>query len=216
MKIDGAIFDLDGTLLDSMFVWDTIGEDYLRCRGIKPRENLNKKFKTMSLYQAACYYQREYGLKESTDEIMDGINRMIERFYLENVQPKLGVSEFLAALQQRGVKMCIATATDRHLVEAALSRCGLLQYFSEIFTCTSVGKGKDEADIYWAALEHIGTPKESTWVFEDALYAVMTAKKAGFPVVGVYDSSEADTTTAVREMTDVYIYSFEEMEDFLK
>jgi len=215
MKIDGAVFDLDGTLLDSMFIWDTIGEDYLLSRKIDPRENLNQKFKNMSLYQAACYYQSEYGLQDSTDEIIDGVNRMIERLYVEVVEPKPGVPEFLVALSERGVKMCVATATDRHLVEAALFRCGLLDYFSEIFTCTSVGKGKDQADIYWAAHDFLGTPKESTWVFEDALYAVMTAKKAGFPVAGVYDKSEADTT-AVRKMADVFICSFEETEDFLK
>lgn len=215
MKIDGAIFDLDGTLLDSMFIWDTIGEDYLLSRRIEPRENLNQKFKNMSLYQAACYYQSEYGLKESTDEIIDGVNRMIEQLYVEVVQPKPGIPAFLAALYERGVKMCIATATDRHLVEAALSRCGLLDYFSEIFTCTSVGKGKDEADIYETAHNFLGTPRESTWVFEDALYAVMTAKKAGFPVAGVYDKSEANTV-AVRTIADIFFYSLEETEEFLK
>lgn len=215
MKIDGAIFDLDGTLLDSMFIWDTIGEDYLLSRKIKPRENLNQTFKNMSLYQAACYYQREYGLKDSTDEIIDGVNRMIEQLYVEVVQPKPGVPEFLAALSRRGVKMCIATATDRHLVEASLSRCGLRGYFSEILTCSSVGKGKDQADIYWAALAHLGTAIESTWVFEDALYAVMTAKKAGFHVAGVYDKAEADWA-AVRKTADIFFCSWEETEAFLK
>jgi beta-phosphoglucomutase-like phosphatase (HAD superfamily) len=105
---------------------DTSGEDYLLSRRSQPREHLNQKFKNMSLYQAACYYQSEYGLKDSTDEIIDGVNRMIEQLYVEVVQPKPGVPEFLADLCERGVKMCIATATDRHLVEAALSRVACL------------------------------------------------------------------------------------------
>jgi len=214
MKLDGAIFDLDGTLLDSMSVWNTVGEDYLRSRGMEPHENLNEKFKNMSLYQAACYYQSEYGMSGSAEEIMDGVNRMIAHFYTDEVQPKAGVPSLLAALKKRGVKMCVATATDRPLVEAALSRCGLLGYFGEIFTCSSVGQGKDEPDIFYAALGFLGTPKESTWVFEDALHAARTAKAAGFPVLGVYDCSE-ENQTALAKLADIYVCSFTEMEAYL-
>jgi HAD superfamily hydrolase (TIGR01509 family) len=214
MNIEGAIFDLDGTLLDSMFIWDTIGESYLRSRGIEPQENLNEKFKAMSLYQAACHYQSEYGLTDSADVIMDGVNDMVRHYYTDEVQPKAGVAAFLAELKQRDVNMCIATATDRPLAEAALSRCGLLSYFGEIFTCGSVGRGKDEPEIYRAAHRFLQTPKSGTWVFEDAYYAVRTAKAAGFPVVGVYDPS-AGHAEEIRALADLYIRSFEEMEDIL-
>lgn len=214
MKIDGAIFDLDGTLLDSMFIWDIIGEAYLRSRGMQPHEDLNKKFKEMSLYQAACYYQTEYGLADSTDVIMAGVNGMIQHFYMDEVLPKVGVPTFLDELRKRQVKMCIATATDRHLVEAALSRTGLLSYFGEIFTCSVVGHGKDEPDIYHAAHRFLQTPKSSTWVFEDALYAISTAKRAGYRVIGVFDRS-AGHADEIRALADRYIRSFEEMEDIL-
>ena len=86
MRLDGAIFDLDGTLLDSMFIWDTIGEDYLRSLGLEPRDGLREAFKTMSLYQAACFYQREYQVPGTTEEIMAGVNGMIEHFYRDEVQ----------------------------------------------------------------------------------------------------------------------------------
>lgn len=215
MKIEGAIFDLDGTLLDSMFIWDTIGEDYLISRGIKPHENLNETFKSMSLLQAAEYYQSEYGLTDSTDEIMKGVNKMIEHFYIDEVLPKDGVKDFLEYLDKSNVKMCIATATDKHLVEAALKQNQMLGYFSKIFTCTSVGFGKDNPKIYLEALKHLKTDKEATLVFEDALYAVNTAKKAGFTVVGVYDKSEQRNEKAIREKSDVYIKAFTEMRDYL-
>ncbi|MEA4921552.1 MAG: HAD family phosphatase [Clostridiaceae bacterium] len=214
MKIEGAIFDLDGTLLDSMFIWDTIGEDYLRTRGIEPRENLNERFKNMSLYQAACYYQTEYGLTESTDTIMADINDMIHDFYIGEVRPKMGVPQVLEELGRRKVKMCIATATDRHLVEAALGRLGLLSYFGDIFTCSSVGYGKDEPYIYNTAHSFLQTPKDVTWVFEDALYAVKTAKKAGYHVVGVFDRSSGHDAE-IKSLADIYIGSFKEMEDIL-
>ena len=129
--IKGAIFDLDGTLFDSMFIWDTIGEIYLRSIGYEPKENLNETFKTMSLYNAACYYKSEYGVTLSVDEIMDGVNRMVEKYYINEVQLKTGVYDFVKHLHNIGVKMCIATATDKYLVETALERCGINECFQK-------------------------------------------------------------------------------------
>ena len=212
MKIEGAIFDLDGTLFDSMFIWDTIGEAYLHSRGIKPHENLKETFKTMSLKQAAEYYISEYGLTDSVQEIMDGVNKMIQHLYTDAVQTKPGAESLLQKLSASGVKLCIATATDRHLVEAALIRCGIMRYFSGIFTCTEVGCGKDNPEIFERALKHLGTSKEHTVVFEDALYAVKTAKAAGFTVVGVYDAHERGDVHAV---ADIYVCSLEEAGDLI-
>ena len=210
MRIRGAIFDVDGTLLDSMFIWDTIGETYLRSIGYQPKENLNETFKNMSLRQAARYYQTEYGVTQSIDEIMDGVNAMLERYYRFEVPLKPGVAELLERLRQDGVRLCIATATDRHLVEAGLDRCGVLSCFGEIFTCNEVGHGKDEPDIFEATLRFLGTRREETLVFDDALYAVRTAKEAGFPVAAVYDSHEKEQDK-VRLLADIYL-KLEEME----
>ena len=215
MRIRGAIFDVDGTLLDSMFIWDTIGETYLRSIGYQPKENLNETFKNMSLRQAARYYQTEYGVTQSIDEIMDGVNAMLERYYRFEVPLKPGAAELLERLRQSGVRLCIATATDRHLVEAALDRCGVLSCFGEIFTCNEVGHGKDEPDIFEAALRFLGTRREETLVFDDALYAVRTAKEAGFPVAAVYDSHEKNQE-GLRALADFYIEDFSQVsaEDF--
>ena len=210
MRIRGAIFDVDGTLLDSMFIWDTIGEAYLRSIGYQPKENLNETFKNMSLRQAARYYQTEYGVTQSIDEIMDGVNAMLERYYRFEVPLKPGVAELLEWLRQGGVRLCIATATDRHLVEAALDRCGVLSCFGEIFTCNEVGHGKDEPDIFEAALRFLGTRKEETIVFDDALYAVRTAKEAGFPVAVIYDSHEKNQKE-IRALADFYIENFSQI-----
>lgn len=211
--IKGAIFDLDGTLFDSMFIWDTIGEIYLRSIGYEPKGNLNQTFKTMSLYDAACYYKSEYGVTLSVEELMDGVNAMVEKYYRYEVPLKDGVAEFLEVLHQKGVKMCIATATDKYLVEAALKRCGIDKYFSEIFTCTSVGHSKSEPIIYREALRHFGTEKSETFVFEDAIYAVKTAKKDGFTVVGVYDSHE-ECYEEVKVLSDYYITDYTDIKNF--
>ena len=215
MRIRGAIFDVDGTLLDSMFIWDTIGEAYLRSIGYEPREKLNEVFKNMSLFQAARYYRTEYGVTLSIDEIMNGVNAMLERYYRFEVSLKPGVAELLAQLQASGVKLCIATATDRYLVEAALERCGVLSCFGAIFTCNEVGHGKDEPDIFEEALRFLGTEKAETVVFDDALYAVRTAKEAGFPVAVIYDSHEKNQE-GLRALADFYIEDFSQVsaEDF--
>ena len=215
MRIRGAIFDVDGTLLDSMFIWDTIGETYLRSIGYQPKENLNETFKNMSLHQAARYYQTEYGVTLSIDEIMDGVNAMLERYYRFEVPLKPGVAELLERLRQDGVRLCIATATDRHLVEAALDRCGVLSCFGEIFTCNEVGHGKDEPDIFEAALRFLGTRREETLVFDDALYAVRTAKEAGFPVAAVYDSHER-SQAEVRARSDLYLEDLTQLVELQK
>lgn len=211
--ITGAIFDVDGTLLDSMSVWDTIGEDYLRSMGYQPRENLNEVFKDMSLQQAARYYQTEYGVTLSMEEIMDGVNSLLERFYREQAQLKPGAGEFVRELSRHGVRLCIATATDRYLVEAALERCGVLPYFERIFTCTEVGKGKDQPDIFEAALRFLGTERSKTLVFEDALYAAQTARADGFPVAAVYDRHEK-RQEELKALADIYLTDFSDFDSF--
>ena len=123
--LKGAIFDLDGTLFDSMFIWDTAGEVYLRSIGIEPREDLQKVLKPMSLLQSATYIRERYAILRTVEELMDGINRTVEDFYFHTVQPKEGVIALLEQMKAQGIKMCIATATDRYHVEAVLKRCGI-------------------------------------------------------------------------------------------
>lgn len=205
--LKGAIFDLDGTLLDSMFIWDTIGEDYLRTLGKEPHENLKEAFMTLTLEEAAEYYREHYGVTLSVKEIVDGVNAMVEGIYRTKVTPKSGVTDYLRLLKDNGVKMCIATVTDRYLVEETLERLGILHYFSGIFTCAQVGYGKDKPIIYRKALEQLGTPKEDTYVFEDALYALKTARADGFPTVGVYDRHE-NRQDELKNLADYYIRDF--------
>ena len=205
--IKGAIFDLDGTLLDSMFIWDTIGEEYLRSLGKEPHEDLKETFMTLTLEEAAEYYREHYGVSLSVKEIVDGVNAMVEQTYRTKVTLKPGIAEYLAWLKENGVRMCVATVTDRYLVEETLERLGVRHYFSEIFTCAEVGFGKDKPVIYQKALEHLETEKRDTYVFEDMLFALNTAKTDGFPTVGVYDRHEAHQDE-LKELADYYIFDF--------
>ena len=205
--IKGAIFDFDGTLVDSMFIWDTFGEDYLKSFGIEPKENLAEVFKTFTLEQAAEYYRNHYGIKLSVKEIVEDINNMVSETYRTKVVLKPGISDFLKRLQNLGVTMCVATVTDRPIAEDVLKRLNIYEYFSEIFTCAEVGYNKETPEIYRKALKHLGTPKTETVVFEDVLHALKTAKADGFKVAAVYDTHEP-MQKEIKEISDYYITDF--------
>ena len=125
MIIKCAIFDFDGTLFDSMFIWDEVGDIYLHSLGLEPKPSLREDVRTMSLYQAASYVRKEYGLSLSEEQIIEGINQTVENFYFHEVLPKPGVIDFLERMKETGASMCIATASDRYQIEAALKSCGM-------------------------------------------------------------------------------------------
>ena len=215
MKIKCAIFDFDGTLFDSMFIWESVGEIYLRSLGKEPKPSLREDVRALSLYQSACYFIKEYDLPLSEEQIMSGINKTIEHFYINEVMPKPYVTEFLDEMKQKGIPMCIATASDRYQIEAALSRCGMSHYFDAIFTCSEVGCGKDEPVIFRKAMEYFNSDRSSSIIFEDALHAIKTAKNDGFMVVSVFDNSEK-RQDEIRAISDCYIKDFEHTENFWK
>ncbi len=208
MKIEGAIFDLDGTLLDSMYIWDTIGEEFLTSKEKSPEDGLRETLRPLNLVQTAEYFRAEYDMTDPVQRIIDELNGMLEHYYFNVFECKDGVLEALDKLLAKGVKMCVATATDRYLAEAALRRNGIIQYFVDIITCTEVNAGKDSPRIFQKALRILGTEKTRTYVFEDALYAIETAKRAGFPVVAVYDKSANEQQERIKRLSDIRVKSW--------
>ena len=213
MKLKCAIFDFDGTLFDSMYIWDMVGEVYLRSLGIEPKLSMREDIRALSLYQSSCYFKEEYAIDLPVEEIMAGINKTVENFYLHEVQPKEGVVAFLNQMKQQGIAICIATASERYQIEAALQRCHMEHLFEAIFTCTEVGYGKDEPVIFRRAMEYFEADRNNTIIFEDALHAVNTAKKDGFKVSAVFDNSEK-RQAEIRQLSDCYIPEFEHVEEF--
>ena len=213
MKLKCAIFDFDGTLFDSMYIWDMIGEVYLRSIGKEPKPSIREDIRALSLYQSSCYFKEEYAIDLSVEEIMAGINKTVENFYLHEVQPKVGVVTFLNQMKQQGIATCIATASEYDQIEAALQRCQMEHLFDAIFTCTEVGHGKDEPVIFRKAMEYFDAERNNTLIFEDALHAVKTAKKDGFKVAAVFDKSEK-RQAEIQQLCDCYITEFEHAEEF--
>lgn len=209
-KIEGMIFDMDGTLLDSMNVWTHAGEWYLREKGKEAEKNLYLVLFSMSMEEGAVYLQKNYQLEESVEEIVEGINQIIWDFYEKKAVLKPGIQETLEDLKKQGIPLTIATATDYPIVEMVLKRLGIFEYFDKIFTCSEIGVGKHHPDIFLAALQYMGTSMERTWVVEDALYALKTAKAAGFPTMGVYDKYSEFEWDEVKKNSDIYIESWKE------
>lgn len=211
--IKGAIFDMDGTLVDSMGAWETAGDRYIKSLGLVSDRDFNRKSLGLSLNEVAPILKEYYGIIKTREEIKDGINKIMEDFYFNESELKKGAYEFLEKLYKNGVKMCIATATDRYLVERTLKRCGIDKFFSRIFTTTEVGTGKVEPLIYRTACDYLGTKKSETYVFEDASYAAHTAKKDGFKLVCVYDEYEREIEK-LKSISDYYIYDYLKTDDF--
>jgi len=190
-KIKGAIFDMDGTLINSLIVWDMLWEDmgkkYLGREGFRPTKEDDKAVRTLTAAGAMELIHNNYGIGENVEELLNFWDEYVIKFYTEVVEIKDGVYEFLDELKSRGVKMCLASATDKKLLMVAIEKLGLGKYFSELLSCGDIGKGKEEPDIFLLAKEHLGTSLEETCVFEDSCVAIMTANKAGFKTVAIYD-----------------------------
>lgn len=212
--IRGAVFDMDGTLLDSMGIWTDVGIRYLTAQHIKAEENLGDILFPMSLEQGAAYLKTHYLLPESTEKIRSGILSVIHDFYVSEVRLKRGADVFLRELSKKGIPIAAATSSDRSLIEAACRRLDIFPYFQQILTCSEVGEGKDSPRIYLEAASCLHAVPGEIFVFEDALHALTTAKQAGFCTAAVYDASSAENQLAIRQTADIYLSDLSDFSQF--
>lgn len=214
MKISGAIFDLDGTLIDSMPIWNNLAYNFIVSMGVAPKPDLRDKVSTMFLRESSEYIVSEYKLDCTAEDVLAYMHGQINDFYINQVPPKQDIIAFLEKLKAENIKMCVATATERRLAEASLKLNGMLEYFDEIFTCAEIGISKQSPEIFELALESLGTPKSETFVFEDSPHAAITANKAGFPVVSIYDKAAASKAEEMKANSVCYINRYEELNSF--
>lgn len=212
MKLNYAIFDLDGTVLDSLPIWDNLGVDMLRSQGYDPDPALGKQLKIMTMTDGAQLCKDLFHMPQSIEEIAALVEDQAKLAYNTVIGPKPGAENFLKRLKEAGIPMYIATNTRRDLVEDGLRRNGLLSYFEGIITCPEVGQGKKEGPaVYEESLRILGGTKENTVVFEDALHPIRTAKKAGFRVAAIYDSSSEGEHEEIKALSDFYFHHYDEI-----
>ena len=188
MKLSAAIFDMDGTLIDSMWIFENHASRYTRSRGMVPAPDLDVRVEKLTLVESAAYMASTYHLEGGAERVILELGSMADALY-DTVEPKPGVLAMLERFRAAGIPMALATMTARPTLERVLGRLGILPYLSCIYTCDEVGALKSSPTIYQEALRTLGTKKEETFVFEDAFYAVRTAVFDGFPTVAVYDES---------------------------
>ena len=213
--IEGAIFDFDGTLFDSMYIWDEVGEDLLKSLNKKAKPGFREKIKPMSLWQSASYCKEEYYIELSVEEIIEKIKDIVSDHYVNKIEPKPYVKDFLESFLKKDIKMCIATVSDKALIESALKRCDLEKYFTDVLDCKDIPEGKQSPEIYLKALEVLGSKPENTCVFEDAAHALITVKSAGFTAVAVHDRHE-EKEDLVRRTADIYLENYKDVDKFWK
>lgn len=219
MQMKAVIFDMDGTLIDSLMIWDVLwsklGETYLNNKDFRPSKEDDKAVRTLTAKDAMSLIHKKYNIGKSGEELLNFSNRIIIDFYSNTVMLKTGVREFLEYCKERGVKMCLATATAPDLLYIALERCDIAKYFLKIFSCGDIGKGKEHPDIFLLAQNFLGEKIEDTWVIEDSLVAIETATKAGFSTVGIYDQFNYGQEK-IKEISTVYIEQGETLLKLIK
>ena len=209
--IKGIIFDIDGVVLDSMSIWNDLGARYLRSLNVEPEEGLNEILFSMSMEQGADYLKEHYKLKTSTASILNGIQDMLRDFYYYEVPAKPGAKELMEFLKEKGMRITAATSSPRSHIEKALTRNKLLRYVEVIYTTGEIGISKHSPDIYNKAASYMNLAPAEVLVLEDSLYALKTAKEAGYKTAGVYDKDGETDQAGVEATGDIYIRNLSEL-----
>ena len=185
-----AIFDMDGTLVDSMVYWQRLGREYLTSRGVtEGMDEVLERIKAMTMAESSALFIEAFGLPGTPERVEAEMNAVMDEHYRSDIPLKPGAADYLNVLKKRGTRMCVATATPEPLARACLKRLGVLEDFEFLFSCDEVAAGKDRPDVFLEAARRLGGVPPETAVFEDALFALRTAKDAGFYTVGVWDAS---------------------------
>ena len=187
-----AIFDMDGTLIDSMVYWKNLGKEYLALYGVtEDLDEIMERIKSMTITESAELFRREFHLTGTKESIATEMNQMMDKHYKKDIPLKDGVEEYIKKLHILGVKMCVVSATEKGLMQECLDRLGIYRYFDFLLSCEEVGVGKRDPNVYFESIKRLqkhGTLQpEEVAVYEDADYAIHTAINAGFYTIAVYD-----------------------------
>ena len=212
--IKGVIFDIDGTLLDSMPLWNNLGERYLQKLGFteEETEGLSQRISTMPFAEGIHYIKKEYSLDIAEERIREQLQEMIAGAYRDEIALKAGAKEYLQFLKERGIPCILATAGDASLATAALKRLKVWEEFQGLLLCEDFKTSKQEAKIYFFAMERLSLSRpEEVLVCEDVLHAVKSAKQAGFQVCGILDEANREDWAMIQEVADFTAKDFYEL-----
>ena len=205
-----AIFDMDGTLVNSMPYWENLATEFLGSKGVQTIEpDILERIKPMTMSESSALFIQEYNLPGTAESVAAEMNAMMDEHYRKDIPLKSGAAAYLEALHRKGVAMCVASATAEELMGACLTRLGVAHYFSFLLSCETVGTGKNRPDVYWESAKRLGAQPEEIAVYEDALYAAETAKSAGFYTVAVRDDSNQLHWESLTALADEVIFDWQ-------
>lgn len=210
-NIEGAVFDLDGTLLDSSWVWEKVDEKFLGDRGFQVPDDYVDEISPLGAERAAVYTIERFGLNEDKDDIVREWIEMAKKEYATEVVCKPYAKEFLEELQKFNIKMAVATSSDRELFMKTLEREGILKYFQKIVTVDEVERGKGYPDIYEEAARRIKVNPHKCLVFEDILAGVTGASLGEFNVVAVFDEKSKHNWEKIKSISKYSINDYKEL-----
>lgn len=206
---------MDGTLIDSMAVWEDIDKRLLAEYGFQATREISDKVKTMSIRKAAEFFIAHFGIPDSADYIMERIEHLVEDEYRLRIPEKPHALELISTLRESGLRLCIATATYKSLAGIVCDRLGFTPYLDFILTCSEVGESKNSPAIFNSCADRLGIPKAELAVAEDSLHSVKTASAAGYYTIAVYDEfsdAEWEETSATANAS---VQKLSQLEDIL-
>lgn len=209
--IEAVIFDFDGTLADSMWMWKNIDIEYLKRFGVAPHDSLQDEISGMSFSETAVYFKEHFHIPDSIQEMKDTWNGLAMNKYRYEITPKPGAIDFLAYLKSHNIKMGVATSNSRELAEVGIESIGAKEYMDTVRVSCEVKAGKPAPDIYLLVAQDLGVLPEHCLVFEDIVNGLMAGKSAGMKTCGVEDEFSAREVHDKKAIADYYIQSYEDI-----